>query len=311
MMNILKTTEYGTLATLDEIEKGCWVDLINPTEEEMYELSAKLGTELYFLQAALDPEESSRIEQEEGQTLFLVDIPIIEEEDGSQSYRTIPLAIVVMEDLLITVCLKDNPLLRSFRDNRVKGFFTQKKYRFILQILYRMSSYYLTYLKQIDKKSSNIEHQLQKSMRNKELFQLFALAKSLVYFSTSLKANEIVLEKMLKIDAFKLYAEDQEILEDALTEIKQAIEMANIYSGILSGMMDAFASIISNNLNIVMKFLASITIVLSLPTMVASFYGMNVRVPLQNSPYAFLFTIAVSLVISAIAVYFLVKNDMF
>jgi magnesium transporter len=159
--------------------------------------------------------------------------------------------------------------------------------------------------------SLNIERELHKSMKNKELIQLLDLEKSLVYFSTSLRGNEIVLEKMLKLDAIKKYPEDEDLLEDVIIENKQAIEMANIYSNILSGMMDAFASVISNNLNIVMKFLTSVTIVLTIPTMIASFFGMNVPVPLSMQPYAFIIIIAISLGLSTILALFMAKKKMF
>ena len=160
--------------------------------------------------------------------------------------------------------------------------------------------------------SHSIEHELHKSMKNKELIELFDLEKSLVYFTTSLRSNEMVLEKMLRLESIKKYPEDRELLEDVIIENKQAIEMANIYSNILNGTMDAFASIISNNLNIVMKTLTSITIVMSVPTMIASFYGMNVEgMPLANMPHSFFIIISMSFIISVLIAIFMIKKKLF
>ena len=164
-----------------------------------------------------------------------------------------------------------------------------------MQILFVISSYYLRYLKQINKKTNEIEHVVHQSLKNKELFAFLALEKSLVYFTTSLKSNKVVLDKILRFNYLKMYEEDKDLLEDVIIEKTQAIEMAETYRSILTGMMNAFASIISNNLNIVMKFLTSITIILSFPTMVASFYGMNVDIPLQHATHSY----AIPLVISA------------
>ncbi|MTI66893.1 MAG: magnesium transporter CorA family protein [Firmicutes bacterium] len=310
MLNIYKTTN-GILKQIDEIQKGAWINLTDPTESELNLLHEKLEIDLDFLKAPLDDEESSRIETENGQVFILLDIPITEEEDGSQIYYTLPLGIIIAGKNIITICLKENTVINQFLEKKVKSFYTFKKTRFLLQILFRISARYLVYLKQIDKMSNRIEKELHKSMKNKELIQLLDLEKSLVYFSTSLKANEMVLEKMLKNQAVKLYPEDEELLQDVIIENKQAIEMASIYSNILSGMMDAFASVISNNVNIVMKFLASITIVMSIPTMIASFYGMNVGLPLQDTPYAFLLVVGLSVILSVLTVVILAKKRMF
>ncbi|WP_425446262.1 magnesium transporter CorA family protein [Dethiothermospora halolimnae] len=310
MMNIYRTID-GVLTDIDDFEKGSWISLINPTEDELKNINEELGVDMDFLKAPLDDEETSRLEVENGQILTLVDIPIMEEEEGSYVYYTLPLGIILFDKYIITICLKENGIIDQFEERRVKSFFTYKRTRFVLQILFKMAARYLLYLKQIDKLSNKIQDHLRKSTRNKELIQLLDLEKSLVYFSTSLKANEIVMEKLLKTNSIKLYPEDEDLLEDVIIENKQAIEMTNIYSNILSGMVDAFASVISNNLNIVMKILTSITIVMSIPTMLASFYGMNVGLPFQNSPYAFLIILLSSLSLSIIAIIVLFKKDMF
>jgi len=254
MLEIFKTVN-DKLEELDHFEDGIWVNLINPTAEEVKKVSEGLNIELEYLHAPLDEEERSRIEYDNGQTIILVDTPVIEKEENMNVYYTIPLGIIYTNESIVTISLKENPVIKDFKNNRVKNFYTSFKSRFLFQILYRNATLYLIYLRHIDKISSRVEHELQESMRNKELLQLMKLEKSLVYFSTSLKSNEIVLEKMLKLDYVKKYPDDTELLEDVIIENKQAIEMANIYSSILSGTMDAFASIISNNVNIVMKSL--------------------------------------------------------
>ncbi len=309
MIEIFKTVE-GSLLRCDTFEDGAWVNLVNPTEEEISIVSSALNVESEFLHAALDEEERSRIETENGQTLVIVDIPIIEREDDHSIYTTIPLAIIILKTAIITVCLKRETVLIDFTENRVKGFLTQYKTRFLLQILYRNALRFLLYLRLIDKTSSRIETDLHKSMKNKELIQLLKLSKSLVYFSTALKANEVVLEKLLRAESIKNYPEDAELLEDVIIENKQAIEMANIYTGILSNTMDAFASVISNNLNIVMKFLTSVTIVMAIPNMISGFFGMNVDLPIGGR-FAFWLVFGVTLAVCGLTAWFLNKKKMF
>ena len=276
MIRIFKT-EDGMIHQKDELSPGSWIALTNPTATEILDISNTYGIDPDDLRAPLDEEERSRISTEDNYSLILVDIPSIEERNDKDWYVTIPLGIVTTEEVIITVCLEETPVLNAFMDGRVRDFHTYMKTRFILQILYKNASLYLQYLRIIDKKSEMIESKLHKSTRNRELIELLELEKSLLYFTTSLRSNEMVLEKLMRNEKIKKYSEDTDLLEDVIVENKQAIEMANIYSGVLSGTMDAFASVISNNQNIVMKFLATVTIVMSIPTMIASFYGMNVN----------------------------------
>lgn len=311
MLNIYKTIG-DSLYTLDNIEDNAWINLTNPTEDELDFIVEKLNVERDFLNAALDEEESARVDTEKEQILILVDTPAVEKTDEHIIYETLPLGIILTENNIITVCLKDSIVLDQFEKNSVRTFSTNKKFRFIYQILYRNAQRYLLYLRQIDKMSNQVEKKLHKSMKNKELIQLLDLEKSLVYITTALKANEAVLEKILKLDIIKKFPDDKDLLDDVIVENKQAIEMANIYSGILSGMMDAFASIISNNLNIVMKVLASITIIMSIPTIFASFYGMNViNIPFAESPYGFYIVIGMSALTSLIAGLIFMKKNLF
>ncbi len=311
MIEIFKTVN-NEIVHADSFEEGVWVNLVNPNEEEIKKVNNALNVEMDFLRAALDEEERARIENDNGQTLIIVDTPVTEKEgDRMTLYTTIPLAIILMKHIIITVCLKEDTLLSDFSSNKVKTFFTQYKTRFVLQVLHRNATKYLQYLKHIDKTSNRIEQDLHKSMKNKELIQMLKLEKSLVYFSTALKSNEVVLEKLMKYEHIKNYPEDTDLLEDAIIENKQAIEMANIYSSILTGTMDAFASIISNNLNIVMKFLTSVTIVMAIPTMISSFFGMNVSLPLAGRPYSFWIIVVLAVVMSAVTGFTMIRKKMF
>lgn len=311
MIDIFKTLD-GSLQRINEISEGCWIAMTAPSATELMKMSEATGVEIDHLRAPLDEEERARIEVEDNYTLILVDIPAVEKRYDKDRYITIPLGIIVAEQFIITICLEDTPILKGFMDGRVRDFFTYKKTRFILQILYRNASTFLQNLRTIDRKSEEVERQLHIATQNRELIELLELEKSLVYFTTSLRSNEVVFEKMLKLESIKHYPEDQDLLEDLIIENKQAIEMANIYSGILSGTMDAFASIISNNQNIVMKFLAAITIVLSIPTMIASFYGMNFDfLPGARSPLGFYMTVVAALILTIIVVLIFKKKKLF
>lgn len=299
-----KTTEY---------KKGNWINMTAPTEEEIKDVCEKLQIKQDFIRYALDSEEKARIdiEDDDNTILFIIDIPIREKEGDSLIYTTMPIGIIfVRDDYLITVSLKQNDIITDLIKNKMKNIITYKKSRFLLQILYSNASLYLTLLKKINKETEIAESVLKNSMKNKALLKLLNLEKSLVYFTTSLKSNEIVMEKTMRGKIIKLYEEDEDILEDAIIENKQAIEMAKIYSDILNGTMDAYASIISNNLNRVMKYLTSITIILAIPTMVASYWGMNVPVPLQNNPWGFPIIIIFSIIVAIIAMIWLDKKDM-
>lgn len=302
----------SNLKMIDTIESGSWINIVAPSDEELILISKKTGVSLDFLKAALDDEETSRIDMEDDSLLVIVDIPFTEMEDNSLTYDTYPLAIIHTEKQLITVCLKNSKILTDFANEKVKSFYTFKKSRFTLQILNRISTYYLLYLRQIDKKSLMIEKRLHKSMKNRELIQLHSLEKSLVYFSTSLKANEITLEKMLKLELMQKYEEDKDVLEDVIIENKQAIEMTEIYSNILASTMDFFASVISNNLNIVMKVLASVTILMAIPTIMSGIYGMNISpLPFAENPHSFSIVMGMTFGICAVVAFVLYKKDMF
>ena len=308
MLEIFRTVE-DKLQEENEVSEGCWVALTKPTNEELQTVVRETGIDIDDLRAPLDDEERSRIEQEGDCVIVLVDIPSLDEKDR---YVTIPLGIYMTKQAIVTVCLEETPVLKAFMNNRVREFYTFKKTRFVFQILYRNATSYLRYLRIIDRKSEQIEEKLHISQKNKELIELLELEKSLVYFTTSLRSNETVLEKLLRTEKVKKYPEDEELLEDVIIENKQAIEMANIYSGILSGTMDAFASVISNNLNVVMKLLSTVTIVLSIPTLIASLFGMNfVNIPLGDNPYGFVIVTVCTLILTALVTIFFQKKNLF
>ncbi len=299
------------LSEITTFEKGCWIHLQSPTKEEIQGLNARFALDPTYLQAALDEEESARIERDGDQTLIIVDVPYVETEEKGYSYSTIPMGIIMVDDVIITVTSRESTLINDFTEERVRGFWTYKRTRFILQMLNRNANRYLGYLKQIDKASTFVQKRLQESLRNQELLQMMQLEKSLVYFSTSLKGNEIVLEKMMRMDMLRKYPEDTDLLDDVIIENKQAIEMCNIYRDIMSGTMDAYASIISNNLNIVMKVLTSMTVLLAVPTLFASLWGMNTGVPFQGNILGFWIVLGVSVVVTVIAFFLLRWRKMF
>ncbi|MDK2888145.1 MAG: magnesium transporter [Thermoanaerobacter sp.] len=318
MLKIYKSVGEVLVESKELGEKGSWVNLVNPTREEIEEVVHRLALPVNFLEYPLDEEESSRIEVEEGCVLIIIRVPIIRD----NTYDTIPLGIIITENNIITICLEDLAIISEFSSCRIKGFYTFKKTRFLLQIFYKTAIHYLRYLRQIDKRSEEIQQKLHSSTQNKELIKLFSLEKSLVYFTTSLRANGIVMEKLLKshlakdaeslevnVGLIKMYEEDEDLLEDVITENKQAIEMSEVYADILSSTMDAFASIISNNQNMVVKFLTSVTIILMIPTMLFSLYGMNVELPFQNSEGAFLGIVFLSVILSIITLFVFRKRD--
>ncbi len=306
MVTYYKTLD-GTICQIENCEPGCWINCVAPEESEIQRLIDEFAIEPDFFRAAMDEEESSHLDSEDGNTLVILDIPVVELEDEQLTYFTRPLGIILTERNVITVSLHENPILDEFAEGVVKNVKTNLKTHFTLHLMLRIAGRYLQYLKQIDKISSQVEKELRKSMKNAELIQLLEVEKSLMYFSSSLKANEITIEKIMRGRAIRLYEEDQDLLEDVLIEIKQAIEMAGIHLNILSGTMDAFASIISNNLNIVMKVLASITLIISIPTVISGIYGMNVdHLPFSN----FWFPVSVSLGLMLVAFFILRKKQM-
>jgi len=314
MLNMYHTNiETNETTQVKEYKKGNWINMVSPTEDEIKEVCKNIGIRDHFIRYALDYEEKARIdiEDDDNTILFIIDIPIIEKENGSRMYSTMPIGIIfVRDDYIITVSLTKNDIIEDLEKNKIKNISTYKKSRLLLQIFYANAEKFLTLLKRLNKETEVAENVLKNSMKNKELLKLLNIEKSLVYFTTSLKSNEVVMEKTMRGNLIKLYEEDEDILEDAIIENKQAIEMSQIYNNILAGTMDAYASIISNNLNAVMQFLTSITIILAIPTMISSYWGMNVPVPLQDNPFGFILVVMFSIILGIIVTLWLKRKRM-
>ena len=267
---------------------GVWIDMYNPTVSEGEEIAEKLGIDISDLLAPLDDEESSRIELEDGYTLILVDIPALEIRHDKEAYTTIPLGIILASDMIITVCSEETPILQAFINGRVKELSTKKKLRFVYQILFRIASHYQANLRIIDKKRTEIEERIDDNTKDVDLVDLHTLESTLVYFATSLRANAVVLDRLTRYKRLEQYPDDKELLDDVIVENQQAVEMTTIYRDIINGTRDLMSSVIDNRLNNVMKTLASITLVMGIPTLVSGIYGMNVSsIPLASTRYGF------------------------
>ena len=296
-------------------EKGSWINVVNPDSDDLQIVSMVTEIPTDVLKMALDTEERSRVEIEDDYVFVVINIPIILETD---SYDTLPLGVFITPDFIVTVCLQETDVMKAFTQNKYPLFYTFKKTRFLFQILFRTATLFLRYLQQINHRTDDIESILRHSMRNREFFMLLELQKSLTFFASALRGNGAVMEKLLRLrrnqslhHLLKLYEEDEDLLEDVILENKQAIEMVEMYSNILMNMSDTFASIISNNLNIVMKFLASITIILSVPTTIFSLWGVNVPLPFQENEWGFFLVITIAMICSAVAVALLWMKKLF
>jgi len=310
MFKIYKSTENG-IEQFTEVVNSCWINIVDPDPDEIARIK-ELGIPSDFITYPLDVDERPRSEREDdGTLLIIIRIPVYQGAVSDIPYSTIPLGIIVNDRLIMTICKQECDVLTDFANGRAKGLATGKRYRFILRLLLGVASKYLSYLREINKMTELVEDQLTSSMKNKEVMELLKYQKSLVYFTQSIKSNEVLMERLQRMKIFTQYPEDEDLLEDVITENQQALGMIEISNTILSSMMDAFASIISNNLNVVMKFLASITIVLSIPTIVTSYFGMNVSIPGAESPFAFLEIIVLFLVLSILTVVIFVKRDWF
>jgi magnesium transporter len=300
---------------VDEIEKGSWINVVAPSPEELLELQELTGVSRDFLTAALDDEEKSRMEIDDNQLLVLIDIPLLR---STNDYDTIPLGIITTKEYTITVCLEVNAVLADIARPDQKVIKTFKRTRFLFQILFRSATLYLRYIRNINSRTDELEMHLRKSMDNKELLDLLDVQKSFTFFSASLRSNYVVTEKLLRLrtskqamQLVKLYEEDEDLLDDVIIEYKQAIEMVEMYTAILNSMMGVFASIINNNMNLVMKFLAGMTIVLAIPTLLSGLWGMNVPVPFTDNPYGFFIVAASATIIASVFAYVLWREKMF
>lgn len=307
----------GQLAELNQPEPSCWINISPPfNHEELEGLAQKFDIPLDFLTDSLDIDERSRYEREEDIRLIVVNTPILNDIDSENEpiYVTVPIGIILTPEATVTITSHENPVLELFLNNKVKNFDPAKEALFVLQILEQNVYRFLTCLKKLNLKRNLIEKELYDSSKNKELKQLLSIEKSLVYFVNSLSSNELLKMKMKRSDFLGIRAdEDQtDLFEDIIIDNSQALEMANVYTNILNGTMEAYASIISNNLNVVIQRLTLITIILMLPTLVASLYGMNIKnLPFENDPYAFIYIIIFSLVISLLLAWWFRRKRLF
>ena len=308
MLTIYKSTEQG-LEQLESMANGTWIKAIDPTPAEIEKL-VNWGIDVDYINYSLDLDETPRIEREDDFTFILLRIPHRQPEEDIP-YTTIPLGIMIRGNTIITICLYDKDMLKVIASGKYRMMKTGKRYRFTLYIFLESAVRYLSHLREINRMTEIVEDRLQKSTRNSELLELFKYQKSLTYFATALRANEVMMERVQRMQIFNYYEEDQDLLEDVLTENQQAIQMTSISTEILSSMMDAFASIISNNLNAVMKALAALTIILNLPSIVAAFYGMNVSLPGEDHPLAFILVVGVAVALTAVATFIFYKRDWF
>ncbi|MBO6154561.1 MAG: magnesium transporter CorA family protein [Lachnospiraceae bacterium] len=312
MINIYKT-DNGIISEIDTYESGSWVQLTTPTLEECDEISKRYNMDRDDVRAALDDEESSRISLEDDYTLILVDIPSAETRNNRNSYTTIPLGILITEEVIITVCSEETAVLRTFVDNRVREFSTKKQMRFTYQILYNVCMVYQSLLRSIDRKRTAIEERINENTEDVDLIDLHELESNLVYFATSLRANGVVLDRLTRYGRLRQYSEDQELLEDVIIENKQAIEMTQIYRDIINGTRELMSTVINNRLNNVMKYLAAITIVMSIPTIISGLWGMNVSgkwMPFSTIPFGFEIICVITVVICAVVMWVLHKRKM-
>ena len=306
-------TDDRIIREIEAYEPGAWINLTAPTLEECADISEQFGMDIADVRAALDDEESSRISIEDTYTLVLVDIPSAEVRNNRHSYTTIPLGILMTEEVVITVCAEETAVLRTFVEQRVREFSTKKQMRFTYQILYNACMVYQSLLRSIDHKRTEIEERIDQTTEDVDLIDLHELESNLVYFATSLRANGVVLDRLSRYGNLRKYNEDLELLEDVVIENKQAIEMTQIYRDIIKGTRELMSTVINNRLNNAMKYLAAITIVMSIPTIISGLWGMNVSgkwMPLSNTPFGFGILCMVTLAICIVAMIILKRRKM-
>ena len=312
MIQYFKNINHQTVE-IDKPETGAWVNVSPPLkQEEFSELSTGLEIPIDFLTDSLDIDERSRFEEDDNVKLIVIKTPT-ENNSFNESdayYITIPICIILTHNQIVTVNSFDNPAIKKFLTS-FQNRDSEQKNMMVLKIFEKITQAYMMYLKEINQRRNMMEQKLYASNRNEELLELMRIQKSLVYFVTALRSNEMLLMKIARTNFLSLKEEEKELLEDLIVDISQGLEMANIYTNILSSTLDAFASIIANNQNEVLKRLSVITIVLTFPVLVASIYGMNVPIPYQNSPNAFWIPIILSLGISLVIGWFFLKRKIF
>lgn len=301
----------GKLNIVDRFTVGCWVDVQRPSAEELAIVSRETGIEIDYLSYPLDPDERSRFEREDGQLLIIMQTSYRLGEDSDIPFDTVPLGIMHTDHCLVTVCAQENPVVRDIVSGLMKTVHTAKKNRLTLQLFLRNAQRFLIDVRQINKQVDRAEDRLESSTQNKELLELLRLEKSLVYFITALKANELMMERVKRDRIFEMYEEDADLLDDVLIENLQAIEMVGIASNILTSMSGTFASVINNNVNQVVKLLTVTTILVAIPTLITGVFGMNVPIPLQERPYMFIVVLALMFGVSGLLAFLFYRWKLF
>ncbi len=300
----------GGLLPAADWEPNCWINIESPTAEDKAYLLDELKIPEAFYNDIEDVDERPRIEIEDGWMLIIVRLPH-KSDDPKVPYTTVPIGFMMRDDILVSVCFFKTELITDFIVYTNRKKITKKdNMDLVLKVLLSSSIWFLKYLKQINLRIKSAENKLEKSVRNEDLQRLFQIEKSFVFFTTSLRANDILVHKIKNLKEYK-DSLDPDLLEDVDIELRQALETTNTYSDILAGMMDAYASVISNNLNVIMKTLTSISIILMIPTLIASFYGMNVPNSFQNNPYGFIIILTISLIVAGAGGFFFLKKKWF
>ena len=281
----------GALERLETYQAGCWVNVVSPTQGELDYLSQHHGVPMDYLLYSMDHDERPRFERDGEYILIVMQTSFDFGEAADVPFDTLPLGIIHTPAAIFTVGTASNPVLEEFKAGRIRGLSTVKRNRFTMQIFLRVAQRYLIDLRQINRQVDAIETKLETSTRNRELLGLLRYEKSLVYFQTALKANELMMERIRRDRVFEMYPDDHDLFEDVLIENLQAIEMTDIATNILVSMMGAFASVVSNNVNAVVKVLTVATIMVAIPTWITGVFGMNVPLPLEDKPWAFLLII--------------------
>jgi magnesium transporter len=304
-------TKEGKINKLPDYERNCWVSVVDPSEEDLVYLQTEFPIAEDYINYPLDMDEKARIERDDDAFFMLVRMPHFVGLKEEIPFTTIPVGLIVTKENIISICKEDNVIIDEFENGRIKDINPAKRYKFLLQILLKAAGKYLTHLREINKIVDSLEDKLQASMRNKELQELLKYQKILVYYTTALKSNEVMLERLQRSGLFQNYSDDAEMLDDVIIEFQQAIEMTSISNNILTQMMGAYASIINNNMNIVIKFLTIITITISIPTLIASLYGMNIKIPAQDNPHMFSYILLTCFVLCSGVIFFFMKRKWF
>ena len=300
-MRTIYKWENGGLKESQEFVPNCWVNLVEPTTTELEEVLtfSKNAIPREFLTDPLDRDERPRFDFDDGMPMMIIHVPYMVDDDEEVPYRTAPLGIILAPEMVITVCNVATPVTSAFLDQIRRVCPPKDKYRFAFRLLWHGGVLFLRYLHDMHQRTDALEDEIHESISNEILLKFLNIEKALVYFTTSLKADTIALARANTSRQLVLTEDDRDMLEDAMVEYEQALETANIRTNILNGTLDAFASIINNNMNNVMKYLTAATILLAVPTLMASLYGMNIGLPFQNSPLAFWIVIGVSGVLAS------------